>query len=266
MAYLCPNDLTALALSGGQRAELATLDALKRGLSSAYTIFHNVHWTRESARTTAFGEIDFVVVNRAGEVLVIEQKSGSLQETDQGLIKRYDDGRLVNPIDQLHRSIDAIRGKFAYQNRGRGLVIDYLVYYPHHRLSRVIAPGLDTSRVVDAVDVDRLPERIAALLPPGSEAEAALGDHIRDFFAHAFDLIPDIHAHDLAQGRSFIRLTGGLLRFIDAIEMKPLRLRIRGTAGSGKTVIAAHMFERARDEGATAARLLHPPARRSPSC
>jgi hypothetical protein len=249
MANLCPSDLTALALSGGHRAELATLDALKRGLSTAYTVFHNVHWTRESARTTAFGEIDFVVVNRAGEVLVIEQKSGALEETDQGLIKRYDNGHSRNPIDQLHRSIGAIRGKFSYQNRGRGLVIDYLVYCPHHRLSRIIASGLDKSRVVDAVDADRLAARIAALLAPGSEAEAIWGERVSDFFAQAFDLIPDIHAYGSAQERSFIRLTGGLLRFIDAIEMKPLRLRVRGTAGSGKTVIAAYMFERARDEG-----------------
>jgi Holliday junction resolvase-like predicted endonuclease len=35
-------------------------------------VFHDVHWTH-------FGEIDFIVLNRAGAVLFIEQKNGTLE-------------------------------------------------------------------------------------------------------------------------------------------------------------------------------------------
>jgi Nuclease-related domain len=88
MARLLPSDISELSLSLGETAELRTLEALRSGLPSAYTVFHSVHW----AYHTAFGEADFIVVNQSGEVVVIEQKSGALDESAGGLIKQYSDG------------------------------------------------------------------------------------------------------------------------------------------------------------------------------
>jgi hypothetical protein len=81
MAYLAPSDLRAAALSGGQIAELRTLDMLRGSLPNDYTVYHSVHWSREWRSVPAFGEVDFIVVNSAGAALVIEQKSGALEET-----------------------------------------------------------------------------------------------------------------------------------------------------------------------------------------
>ncbi len=39
-----------------------------------------------------FGEADFVVVNRSGQAVIVEQKAGALEETDAGLAKRYTGG------------------------------------------------------------------------------------------------------------------------------------------------------------------------------
>jgi hypothetical protein len=36
------------------------------------------------------GEIDFAIVNPAGNLLLIEQKSGFLGETPEGLVRQYD--------------------------------------------------------------------------------------------------------------------------------------------------------------------------------
>lgn len=70
-------------------------------------MFHGVHWSREYAKWTQFGEVDFVVVNRGGYVLLIEQKDGPLAETEAGLVKQYDDGE-KNVNDQIRRSVDKI--------------------------------------------------------------------------------------------------------------------------------------------------------------
>ena len=75
MAYLVPSDISRLALSGGHTRELDTLQMLKSALPNDYTIFHGVHWSREYETRTQFGEIDFVVLNREGKVLFIEQKT-----------------------------------------------------------------------------------------------------------------------------------------------------------------------------------------------
>ena len=91
MAYIVPSDLSRLSLSGAKNAELKALQMLKAELPNDFTIFHGVHWSREYEAWTHFGEIDFVVLNRSGEVLFIEQKNGCLEETDEGLIKRHYD-------------------------------------------------------------------------------------------------------------------------------------------------------------------------------
>jgi hypothetical protein len=92
VARVYPSDITRLEHSGAHEPELETLRLLQRKLPEAYAVFHGVHWTREFQGDTLFGEVDFAVVNRAGRVLVIEQKNGVLEENEQGLSKRYPDG------------------------------------------------------------------------------------------------------------------------------------------------------------------------------
>jgi len=89
MARLMPSDVSHLALAGGRTEELDTLRRLQADLPPAYTVFHGIHWSREYRNGIKFGELDFVVVNRAGQVLVIEQKNGRLEETETGLVKVY---------------------------------------------------------------------------------------------------------------------------------------------------------------------------------
>lgn len=92
MARVFPSDVSRLALAGASNPELATLPLLKKRLSDDFTVFHGVHWSREYAKWTHFGEVDFVVVDRNGEALLIEQKNGVLIDGDDGLVKQYADG------------------------------------------------------------------------------------------------------------------------------------------------------------------------------
>lgn len=92
MARIFPTDVTRLALGGRQRREVETLLMLRSRLPDDYAIFHSVHWTREYQGDTVYGEIDFAVVNRSGQVLIIEQKNGTLEEREAGLVARYPDG------------------------------------------------------------------------------------------------------------------------------------------------------------------------------
>jgi hypothetical protein len=87
VARIVPSDITHLALAGARERELETLQELRGRLPGAYTIFHGVHWSREYRGYTVFGELDFVIVNQAGKALLIEQKNGPLDETDDGLVK-----------------------------------------------------------------------------------------------------------------------------------------------------------------------------------
>lgn len=250
MAYIVPQDISQLALAGAHAPELETLARLKKELSADYTVFHGVHWSRSYRGYTVFGEIDFVVVNRSGRVLVIEQKNGPVEETADGLVKKYRDGSSKNPGDQARRSLEKVRDKFsAVHSDSGGLEIDYLVYCPDHRLKRVNAAALDLNRIVDAAEKDKLAARIHHILEPGKLDNEDWLNRVEDFFCQTFELVPDIHTFVSAQEKGFTRLSGGLAQVLANIEMTPLRLRVRGTAGCGKSQVARHFYETALADG-----------------
>ncbi|OZB05792.1 MAG: hypothetical protein B7X67_11390, partial [Rhizobiales bacterium 39-66-18] len=192
MARLLPSDVTPLSLSLGETAELRTLDLLRRRLPQDYVVYHSVHWSLSTASRSMFGEVDFVVVNRSGDVVIVEQKAGQLEETGEGLAKRYEGvgAKLVAP--QIHRNQDGLRKQYARQTGGL-LTIDYLFYCPDHRLRGSVGAGLSVDRVVDAGEAERLPDRIMELLPAGTDSKE--GARVHRFFENVFHLVPDIHAH-----------------------------------------------------------------------
>jgi hypothetical protein len=249
VAYIVPSDLSRLALSGAHPPELETLFALKAELPNDYTVFHGVHWTREYKGWTHFGEIDFVVLNRSGDLLFVEQKNGVLNEDEGGLRKDYQDGA-KSPVDQVHRSLDKVREKFQWRHgKQRPLQIDYLVYLPDYRVRDLNAAGLDASRVVDALHADSLSSRIQKLLGGGVAERDGWYEKVHEFFCQTFEVVPDIQAHRDSHERTFVRQVGPVAAVLTNLEMTPFRLRFSGTAGSGKSLVARHFFARASSEG-----------------
>ena len=87
MARLNPSLPPSAALTVGEYAELDLLQTLERGLSNAYILFHSVDWSRGTGTQEQHGEIDIVVLNQAGDVLLIEVKSGSVDFLPGGIFK-----------------------------------------------------------------------------------------------------------------------------------------------------------------------------------
>lgn len=253
MAYLIPPDIQRQTLAGHHSGELDTLLRLEKQLPNDYTIYHHVHWSLERSRSTMFGEIDFIVVNRSGEALTIEQKDGALEEKDDGLHKRYVGGD-KSVVRQIHRSLDGLRDKYKQVNgHGATLELNYLLFCPDHRLRRSDAAGLDPSRIVDAARKDQLPAVIQQLLGPGSAAASAECERVSRFLDQAFDLVPDVSTYIASQERTFARLTSGLNRVVSGLEFRPFRLRLCAPAGSGKTQVAREFYERAAGRSKKAA-------------
>lgn len=247
MARLMPSDISHLALAGAREPELATLRQLQAKLPSTYTVFHGVHWSREYKSDIKFGELDFAIVNQAGKVLVIEQKNGRLEETEGGLVKVYPD-RSKSVGDQVRRALDGVREKFKWANRYQAdLALDYLIYCPDHRVAKLNAAALDASRIVDAACRDRLAEKVEDILGPGTPRPEA--ERVQQFFRQTFDVVPDIHSYISSQERNFTRLSTELVNLLRGLEMNPLRLRVDGTAGAGKTLIARQFFDEAVARG-----------------
>ena len=163
MARSLPDGWETLVAAGVAPFEIATLRRLVADLPEDYLVFHGVHWTRLEHGCSAFGEIDFIVLSPAGQVVVIEQKSGVLEEAADGLFKQYRDKR-KSVARQMQRSIDALQARYKQAHGGRPLVLDYLLYCPDHRVVSPATAGITPERIVDARTAGQLPEKIIAML------------------------------------------------------------------------------------------------------
>jgi hypothetical protein len=246
-------------------AEARTLVRLRDGLSDQYTVFHGVHWSRTTAGGSAYGEIDFIIVNPWGKLLAIEQKDTQIISSEDDLFARYrpyrkadsatataagpDDDKSITT--QVNRNLNALRTEYSRRHSGGKLSIDYLLYLPLARLKGALPSSVDPERVVDADRDDELIAVIESLLAdaPGGASDQILEElpRIHDFLAQRIGAVPHIGVLGRSARELTTQLSGGLSTWASRLSMTPWRLCIRGTAGSGKTQLALQALQQARD-------------------
>lgn len=247
MARIVPTDWRTLQPTGAAQRELETLEVLERGLPDELTVFHGVHWTRVDRGTAAFGEIDFVVVSPSARILLIEQKSGFLTETPEGLVKKYS-GKEKLVCLQLDRTLEALRARLAPVVQAEAVAIDYLLYCPDYTVKQPGSAGLPPERIVDERGRARLCARIVEAMPDEPPRDL-LAHKLRRFFENELQLVPDVSALLGRAEQLVTRLAGGLATWARKLEFGPFRLRVVGTAGSGKTQLALAVLQDAAAQG-----------------
>ncbi|MBL8396474.1 MAG: ATP-binding domain-containing protein [Candidatus Accumulibacter sp.] len=239
MARIIPDGWRELEVTGAAQREIETLSLFAAGLSDDYSVYHAVHWTGMDGSYAIYGEIDFAVVNRAGDLLLVEQKSGFLQETPDGLVKQYP-GRSKSVPVQLSRMVSNLRGKLAARGDIPSVHTDALLYCPDYIVHSPATAGLVPERIVDARQRDRLCQVIERLLP--ARAESAATPKIHAFLRNLIQLDSDVSAL-MGHARTMVtRISGGLAHWARRLDFEPFHLRVTGTAGSGKTQLALAEF------------------------
>ena len=247
MARIVPDDWKSLAATGAAARERETLALLEETLPADYTVYHGVHWTRLNQNFSVFGEADFVIVSPAGRLMIVEQKTGFLRETPKGLVKVYLQTErnvaiaLAHTVEGLHRRFTAAFGAGTY-------FIEELLYCPDHVVKDAAIAGVNPARIVDATRKDRLAKIIREALPE-DEPRLACASKIHQFLADELALSPDASALVGQAGTLVTRLAGGLATWARRLEFSPFRLRVIGTAGSGKTQLAVQVMKDAVARG-----------------
>jgi hypothetical protein len=237
MPRILPTDWRAAPAKGAAAREIETLALLEAGLPAGYTVIHGVHWSRTRGPMTVVGEIDFVIVAPDARVLLIEQKSGLLEETPEGLIKRYAMGQVKHVGLQLDRTVAGLRTRLGTAIRDHAVELELLLYCPDHHVRDRNRAGLAAERIVDHPQRDQLARRILQILPAG-EPSPVLVRRLVDFFAGILDLVPDTGAL-IGQAENLVtRVAGGLAHWARRLHLEPFRLNVRAAAGSGKTLLA----------------------------
>jgi len=246
MATIIPDGWRELSVTGAAQREIETLAILAEGLPDDYTVYHAVHWTNIERHYALYGEIDFAVVNRAGDLLLIEQKSGFLDETPDGLVKQYPGKSKSVPI-QISRMVSAIRGKLANRGDIPSIITDALLYCPDYTVKYPESAGLAPERIVDAGRRAELCLVIQKLLPPKVEGPAT--QKVHHFLSDLTQLDTDVSAL-MGRARTMVtRVSGGLAQWARQLEFSPFRLRVTGTAGSGKTQLALAEYRATLEAG-----------------
>jgi hypothetical protein len=252
MALIVPDGWRECANSGALTSaagrEIETLTTLAEALPDDYTVYHAVHWTRLEHGYSVYGEIDFVVVNQAGALLLIEQKSGFLEEGEDGLKKRYAEKTKSVPI-QMARSVAALQSKLYARPGCRDVHLESLLYCPDYQVKQVATAGLAPERIVDARRRDQLALIIRQILPPGEASSPDTVRQVHRFLRDIVQLETDVSAL-IGRARGLVtRISGGLAHWARQLEFEPYRLRVTGTAGSGKTQLALAEYRAAIELG-----------------
>lgn len=250
MARLCPALPPRMALSAGDHAELELLETLERGLSGAYTLFHSVDWSRASGDHEQHGEIDIVVVNQGGDVLLVEVKSGCVEFRTDGIFKVYG-GRSRDVKAQVGLQYGAMRSRL--QDAGLLVKLSHLLVLPDVLVSSETAQW-PRERIVDSAALPNVVSRFVQVLGPGI-SDGKTAERVIAFFENRFKVQPDVSALAGRLLRATTRLSAGLATWVPRIEAPSGVIRVVGTAGSGKTQLALRLLREADAAGRKAAYL-----------
>lgn len=244
MAKLCPTLPTHYAARASDFAELDLLRILELGLSNAFTLFHSVDWSRGTGEREQHGEIDIVVVNQAGDVLLMEVKTGNVDFVAGGIFKTY---------GQETKNVKAQAG-FQYGGLRNRLDDATLKVRLHHLL---VMPDVKVAnetaqwpreRIVDSTEMGQVTTRVTHLLGTGLP-NPDMQPRVLAFLANRFQVATDVSALACKLQDHVIRLSAGLATWVPRLTVPSGLLRVIGTAGSGKTQLALRLLRDADAAG-----------------
>lgn len=244
MAEISPC-VESLRRDAGLVRELQVLDHLRLALPEGYEVFHSIDWTSEHGGVDRHGEFDLVVLAPNGNILIIEVKAGGVVLRDGELFKLY--SRKEHDVGrQMRTQHAAMLARLA--SADLNAYVTSCLVLPDYRLR----PGdevvsIPRDHVIDADDYDALGARVRELLGCGQSRSAR--EAVRRFLANEFRVSPDLRVLGNQVRASSRRLADGLATWVPRIQAPSGVIRVKATAGSGKTQLALRLLSDAADAG-----------------
>jgi hypothetical protein len=244
MAKVHPSMPFGAALSAGEAAELDVVRRLASGLPDAFTVFHSVEWSSGSGDAERHGEVDVIVANQAGDLLLLEVKSGGAEFRPDGIFKRY--GRQTKDVTaQVRQQYAALRARL--QQAGLSVRLHHMLVLPDLQVQSQTVQW-PRERIVDCDDLETLVPRVTEQLGAGNPGGAVL-PRVLAFLDNQFRVAPDVSAMSGRLQEVSTRLSAGLATWVPRLSVPSGLIRVVGTAGSGKTQLALRLLRDADAAG-----------------
>jgi RecB family endonuclease NucS len=249
MPHITPLLSTIRPTSPGEHAELAILRQLADGLPDAFHLFHSVDWTQAQPSGDHHGEFDIVAVNAAGDVAVLEIKSGTVTFGEDTVSKQY-----ANGLKDVGRQVYWQFNGLLHRLRGEGLPVRlmHLLVLPDQRVAGSGSVAFPRERIADADDCHDLAGFLLDRLGTG-RANDELRERVCAFMHNRIAVQPDLSALRSSLQQRVQAISGGLTTWVPRIQAPGGVVQVHGTAGSGKTLLALHLLRQARVQGQAAA-------------
>jgi Nuclease-related domain/AAA domain len=248
----CPGDTPSVA-------ERRLFKRIESELSDDWTAMHSVGIARHQRKPWA--EADFVLIGPGG-VYVLEVKGGAVRRINR---EWTTNGQPLkqSPIDQAAGAAAALYSDLGGQFLGiRSAVIGHGVCFPDVRFA-ITGVEVEAALIYDADDGDHGFDRYVArivkhwrsrLIAIKGGAPRPLSpkdvDEVVRLIAPDFNLVRSLRAEAASVIRELVLLTDEQVRHFQAFEENP-RVVVRGSAGTGKTLLAAADAERTAAQGSS---------------
>ncbi|HEX5487362.1 MAG TPA: ATP-binding domain-containing protein [Limnobacter sp.] len=246
-AQVYPTDYRLLLQDGIARRQADVLDVLSRRLPDGFRVYHGLHWSRLEHGLTVTGQLQFLVLAPHGLVILMSMKTGLIRQDASGLSKSQG-SHTVHVFTELCEQRDLLTAKFHRQHH-LDLPVEFCFYCPDHLLkSELGLAGLE-DRVVDATAREDLPEFLVSLAQLHAHNTHAVDvEQVHRFLTNALNLVPEVGAWSATSEEYVTRLSQGLEQWVARLQFEPFRLRVKGTAGSGKSQLALRELQKASQQ------------------
>ncbi len=229
-------------------------------------MFYSVAWIGRFRSDNALhdGETDFIVAHPRHGVLLIEVKGGRISYNGvQGQWNTTDRDGDVHPIDPFNQ---VRKNKYDLLNKIKSLPgwasvrihLGHAVAFPQAVVRGDTMLPMDAPKdvIIDAQDMDRLPERLKQIMGYWRSQEtpsvASDGQNLVDVLINLLaptTVLPNPLSVQIAdEEREIFHLTAEQYRLLDLLN-RVRRAAISGAAGSGKTMMAVEKAKRLAREG-----------------
>lgn len=242
------------------QSERALFDALESGLSQEFWVYHSLPFIEPERGEQ--GEADFVILHPRLGMLVIECKGYGVRRLPDGTWVREHHGRtqklssspteqaagqvrsLINKLSKpLHRALPDFHGSFP-------LVYGWALAFPFTRWSPdELPPEFEPELLFDADALNDIGRRVQDAYAfyrrrfdrkaPPSLSDEEFRRFRLQVFSPEVDLAPNLAGAIEVERNRMLRLTEDQAKVV-RLFMENTRLRVRGAAGTGKTVLAQH--------------------------